>query len=178
MTRLPKSVISFGALAIAAGVLTLAVPQAAHAVAAALVQVTNTAASPAITQGVPTLAAQIVDISNSVLPSSASYTPFYSISPYATFDPGYSIPSNQSLVITTVDVTPYDCTPTSYTGISSVGLAVNGSNRNGWTVSGQTTTHFAYPTGLVLAAGSTPSVFGGNSPCTVLLELHGYLTYN
>ncbi len=33
---------SFGALALAAGALTLAVPRAAHAVAAALVQVTNT----------------------------------------------------------------------------------------------------------------------------------------
>ena len=124
------------------------------------------------------MAAQLVDISNSALPNSTSYTPFYSISPNATFNLGYSIPSDQSLVITAVDVTPFECTPASYTGTSAVGLAVNTFNRSGWTVSGQTTTHFAYPSGIVLAAGSTPQMLNASAACTVLLELHGYLTYN
>jgi len=52
MTRLPKSVVSFGAVALVACGLTLAVPRAAHAVAAVLVQVTNTASSPVPIQDV------------------------------------------------------------------------------------------------------------------------------
>jgi hypothetical protein len=52
MTRLPKSVLSFGAVALAACVLTLAVPRSAHAVAAALVQVVNTRSTPVPNQDV------------------------------------------------------------------------------------------------------------------------------
>jgi hypothetical protein len=46
MFRLPKSVLSFCGGALALGVLILAAPRAAHAIAATLVQVTNTAANP------------------------------------------------------------------------------------------------------------------------------------
>jgi hypothetical protein len=52
MFRLPKSVLSFGAVALVACGLTLAVPRTAHAVAAALVQVTNTSANPVLIQSV------------------------------------------------------------------------------------------------------------------------------
>ena len=52
MTRLPKSVLSFGAVALATCVLTLAVPRSAHAVAAALVQVVNTRSTPVPNQDV------------------------------------------------------------------------------------------------------------------------------
>ena len=52
LTRLPKSVLSFRAVALVACGLTLAVPRAAHAVAAVLVQVTNTASSPVPIQDV------------------------------------------------------------------------------------------------------------------------------
>jgi hypothetical protein len=55
MIRLPKSVVSFGAVALVACVATLAVPRAAHSFAAALVQVTNTAASPVMNQDVDAL---------------------------------------------------------------------------------------------------------------------------
>jgi len=107
-----------------------------------------------------------------------TYSLFSYVSPNATFISGYTIPSNQSLVITAVDVAPSECTPSSYTGLSSVGLAVSNENRNGWVVSGQTTTHFAYPSGLVLGAGLTPELFTGSTACAVSLELHGYLTSN
>jgi hypothetical protein len=52
MTRFPKFVLSFGAVALAVCMLTLAVPRAAHAIAATLVQVTNTTANPVIIQNV------------------------------------------------------------------------------------------------------------------------------
>jgi hypothetical protein len=46
MFRLPKTALHFGAAAIVAGALLLTAPRAVHAVAAALVQVTNTTANP------------------------------------------------------------------------------------------------------------------------------------
>jgi hypothetical protein len=46
MIRIPKFIVSLGAFALAAGALTLAVPRAARAVAAALVQVTNNYSTP------------------------------------------------------------------------------------------------------------------------------------
>ena len=50
MFRLHKSVLSLAAGALALGVLILAAPRAAHAIAATLVQIRNTAANPAVTQ--------------------------------------------------------------------------------------------------------------------------------
>ena len=55
MIRLSKSVVSFGAVALVAVAATLAVPRTAHAVAAALVQVTNTSANPVLNQDVDAL---------------------------------------------------------------------------------------------------------------------------
>ena len=52
MFRLPKSALSFGAGALAVAVLILAAPRGAHAIAATLVQVTNTAANPVPNQDV------------------------------------------------------------------------------------------------------------------------------
>jgi len=52
MIRLPKSVVSFGAVALVGGALTPAAPRAAHAFVSALVQVTNTAFSPVSNQDV------------------------------------------------------------------------------------------------------------------------------
>ncbi len=52
MFRLPQSVLHFGAGALVLGTLIVAAPKAAHAIAATLVQVTNTAANPVLTQEV------------------------------------------------------------------------------------------------------------------------------
>ena len=46
MFKLPKTLSTYGAAALAAGVLILAAPRAAHAIAATLVQVVNTTANP------------------------------------------------------------------------------------------------------------------------------------
>lgn len=55
MIRIPKTVVSFGAVALAAGAFTLAVPRAAHSFAAALVQVTNNVDNPVQNQDVDAL---------------------------------------------------------------------------------------------------------------------------
>jgi hypothetical protein len=164
-----KPVISYGAVALATAVLLLAAPRAAHAIAATLVQVTNTAANPAITQGTEKQAAQLVDLF--AQPSSGE---FFNVLPTGNFIYGYTIPSNQYLVITGVDVTPATCQ-----GSSSVTLVTSGSLEiKSWYVSGGITTHFDYPSGILLAPGLTPTASFSSTGCASFVQMHGYLTSN
>jgi len=55
MRVLKSFLMIFGGVALLAGIGLVTSPKSAHALAAALVQVSNTAASPAITQGVDKL---------------------------------------------------------------------------------------------------------------------------
>ena len=175
MIRIPKSIVSFGALALAAGALTLTAPRAAHAFAAALVQVANTAANPAITQSTPTQAAQLVQLNAEAIPI------FAGESIPATFasTPGqpapYSVPANQSLVVTAIDMTtPFPCSSVTFQVIVPPSTTL-------WTVTAPNTGHFVYPSGIVLPPGTTPitRVFS-TSPCgsNVGVTLFGYLTSN
>jgi hypothetical protein len=182
MIRLPKSVASFGAVALAAGVFTLAVPRAAHSFAAALVQVSNTAASPAITQSANGQAAQLVHLATE---NCEGYLGggFLEISPAGTFASNayFVVPTNppQSLVITDMDFTQ---DPTA--GPNTFGLGnVMPPNQNNlvverWNLSGGATSHFQYRSGIVFGPGSTLTLVPltqGNCPGTVV-DLHGYLT--
>jgi hypothetical protein len=88
MIRLSKSVGSLGAVALVAGVFTLTVPRAAHAVAAALVQVTNTSANPVLNQDVDALGRHPFMSS-----CSAQNICFFS-----------AVPANRELVIQTISV--------------------------------------------------------------------------
>ncbi|MGB6942988.1 MAG: hypothetical protein WBE37_11375 [Bryobacteraceae bacterium] len=173
MTKLRKSVLSFGSAVLAVGAFSLAVPKTAHAVAAILVQVTNTAASPAITQSVPSQAAQLVNLEGGT--SGPSFSPFVSasggiLSVIGTL-PSYVVPDNQSLVITDVDIAP-NCSGQFdiVVGIETVSMA--------WSVSGLNTSHFEYHSGTVFPAATTPQVGGGSPSCPVDVRMHGYLTSN
>jgi hypothetical protein len=174
MTRLSKSVLSFVSVALAAGVLTLAVPRAAHAVAAAvLVQVLNTAANPAITQSAPSQAAQLVNLQGNS--SGPTFSTFVSVSGGIITGigtpPSYSVPANQSLVITDVDIQPNCSGPIEIViGLENESMA--------WSVSGPNTTHFEYRSGTVFPPGSTPHVAGSSPSCPVDVRMHGYLTSN
>ena len=55
-----RTLLGWGAVALAITLLILAAPKAAHAIVATLVQVANTSANPAITQDVSKLASQNV----------------------------------------------------------------------------------------------------------------------
>ena len=147
MTRLPKSVVSFGALVLTAGALTLAVPRAAHAVAAALVQVSNPPASPANTEDTSRQANQLVqlhcqtagdgDISGCSLVSSGAF---------------FTVPAPQSFVITTVDVRSL----LDFTGSNAVFLtgSVAGITNHAWAFSGGNTFEYQYPSGIVYPSGA------------------------
>ena len=173
MIRLPKSVLSFGAVALAACVLTLAVPRAADAVAAKLVEVTNTAANPAITQSARNQAAQLVQLTSRPLPQAV--TTFVNAGGQ---NVAYSVPSGQSLVVTAVDITP---PPGCTTAPSPFQLTGSGELSNLlWTLSPLSTGHFEYPSGMVFGPGSRPEILFGAGACTngaaALVNLFGYLT--
>jgi hypothetical protein len=91
----------------AVGILMLGVPRAAHAVAAALVQVANTASSPVINQGIGNQAAQIVQIECTYnpggFPTQCVAVPATGITPYAVGAPPYVVPAGETLVVTAVD---------------------------------------------------------------------------
>jgi hypothetical protein len=171
MIRLPKSALATGALAVSVVSLALTVPRSAHAVAAALVQLTNTVASPGNTQDVSRQAVQIVNL---YCPAPATIiTQTCAQPPKLT---AFSTPANQSLVITSVDIT----------GESSdqwgIALAA-GPNINdfvtlwNWFGSGTNTQHFNYTTGLVIPPNSTIYVEALNTPGQAYVQLQGYLTY-
>jgi len=173
MTRLSKSVLSVGLVALTAGVLTLAAPRAVHAAAAVLVQVVNTAANPVITQSTPSQAAQLVNLEGNT--SGPTFSSFASVSggivTVIGTPPAYSVPANQALVITDVDIQPTCSGPIEIViGIETPNMA--------WSVSGPNTSHFEYRSGTVFPEGSTPHVAGSSSACPVDVRMHGYLTLN
>src|SRR6201997_5426256 len=91
-----------GGAAVLAAVLTLAAPRAAHAVVAALVQVANTTANPAVTQDTSKAASQIVHLTTlgQSAVSPLSLTALHQYIPGGTFGPAYVVPAGQNLVIT------------------------------------------------------------------------------
>jgi hypothetical protein len=172
MTKLSRSVLSFASVALAVGGLTLAIPRAAHAVAAAvLVQVLNTSANPAITQSAPSQAAQLVNLQGNTSGPTLSTFVFVSGGIFLGPLPSYSVPANQALVVTDVDIQP------SCSGPMEIVIS-NESESMAWSVSGPNTTHFEYRSGTVFPAGSTPHVSGSSSACPVDVRMHGYLTTN
>ena len=177
-------------IAAAVGILMLGTPRAAHAVAAALVQVTNTASSPVISQGIGQQAAQIVQIECGFLPDTQTskncfLMPATGIVPSSGF---YTVPDGQTLAVTSVDIlsasaagTP--CTSPIFANVETSVTANNtisiGLSRKSWLVpSGVGTAHYVYPSGILFSSGTTIQFVGPiiNSACNLTLDMHGYLT--
>ena len=105
MNLLSKSVISAGAVAAAALLLAVSSPRTVHALGEQLVSITNTAAHPAIVEDVPHMPSHVVTLLGFV--ASTSYNdPLIQLLPNGTVNYFFSVPAGQSLVITSVDVTP------------------------------------------------------------------------
>src|SRR5580698_2265497 len=107
--RFTKSFISIGSVAVMAGVLTLAVPRAAHAVTAALVQVTNTLANPAIVQTTDKAAAQLVQLTGLNGEYAQADGPTLLLGQFnpssdTTASTPYIVPAGQNLVVTDIDM--------------------------------------------------------------------------
>ncbi len=189
MIRISRSTLSWGGIAVAAALFTLAVPRAAHAVAAALVQVTNTASSPVIAQGIGNQAAQIVQIECTYLPGGFPQVcvaiPATGIAPYAISVPPYVVPAGQTLVVTAVDVLSGAGEPGTICNsgaVASVNTLPPASStvvsRKSWAVPAEEgIAHFVYPSGILFAPGTTiVDAANGGNVCTLTLDMHGYLT--
>lgn len=198
MLRISKSTLSWGGVAVAAALFMLAAPRAAHAVVAALVQVTNTASSPVIAQGIGNQAAQIVEIECGYAPGSDFQFPgtAYSVGcvsvPPAGFnvtDPApqsvvFQVPAGETLVVTSVDILSGSAagSPCMSPAFGQLGISEDDrqvfSFRESWIVpAGAGMVHYVYPSGILLAPGATLESFSNStSNCTMTLNMHGYLT--
>lgn len=100
MIRISKSVLAVGGVVLASGLITVMNPKTVHAVAAALVQVTNTASNPVVNSEATISPSQIVDLNcNGGLGSC------FRVEPGGPLDQdAYVVPANQTLVITDIEI--------------------------------------------------------------------------
>jgi hypothetical protein len=202
MTRLPKFVLPVGAILVL-GVLILTAPRTVHAIAAALVQVTNTASNPVVTQ---TTGAQAANMIHLQCGFNMDYTdrPCYPITSAGVLNyeyGSYIVPTGSYLVITAADVAPNSnggftlACPGVYN--AAIGNNTNGLNPINFltvtTSNALVTTHFTYPppSGIVIAPGTVvyglgyiivPATGQFAGSCSNLafeiVDLYGYLTAN
>jgi hypothetical protein len=172
--KFAKSIVTgTGAVVLAGLILALLVPKAAHAIAATLVQVANTAANPAITQSTKTQAAQLVELVSVANGGNSNSFSQVTVTGYQLGS--YSVPPTQNLVVTSADITPSPgCGATTAVYLNQASYF-----RGYWVVSGLATTHLAFPSGIALAPASTLSFQNVSSAgCSAYVDLQGYLTAN
>jgi hypothetical protein len=181
MKVIRKAVTALGGIFLAALLLAALAPKATRAIAAALVQVTNTAANPVQNQDITTSASQLVTLTcvfglNGV--AGNCFSPPFPPEPSST---PYAVPVGQNLVITEVEV----MTPGGG-GTAFFLIATSGGQR--WEVANDGTTHaFQFPRGGVVVLGGegfSGTVFSGvvgsseSAADEVTAIMHGYLTMN
>jgi hypothetical protein len=176
-STLVRAGIAMGCAAVLALVLTLTVPRQVHALAAALVQVTNTTANPAVTQDISREASQIVHLTTlgkaNVQP--ATMTQLVQYIPGGTFGPPYVVPAGQNLVITSIEASVITA------GDSYLNLYDNTTigQREYWYLPNPGLTQLQFPSGFVYPAGSSVYVYiGGETTTQMVVDVHGYLTAN
>lgn len=181
MFRIPKSILSFGAVAVASGALTLAVPRAAHAIAATLVQIVNTTANPAITQDTSKQASQIVTLVCRPVVSFPTSNACIQIDGRAHYSPTqpYAVPANSNFVLTSFDYYPNGAA----SGQGTLTLAdQNNVLPSSYEFFGVADFSQAFtvqiPSGIVFSGTAEPAVIPSNSPGGQFIFLHGYLTSN
>jgi hypothetical protein len=187
MNRLRKVLLPLGVAAVVL-VVSIAGPKTVHAIAAALVQVTNTAANPVGTQDASTTAAQIIELRCLQLNSCKQVFP-----DGTTTGPGtaYLVPSGKSFVVTAVDILPYPATNPGFPVFATLYSipAVPGPTqlnvRATWAISTTLSTVFNFPaSGIVFGPQTFPDVnfaFANNSTLGLdnfSANLYGYLTAN
>ena len=189
MLHLSKSALAVGAVVLAGGLITLTNPRTVHAVAAALVQVTNTASNPVVTQSTANQAAQIFHLVCN-LDNNSNNQNCTLVSPQSVLSnggPPYVVPASESFVINSVDILPAEGSVQGcsfnhlvYLSLGSAGYAEE------WVVN-SASQHFTYPSGIVVPSGfevqATSVVYipasAENGPCNPgpdQVDLRGYLT--
>jgi hypothetical protein len=183
--RVSRSVLAVGGVVLAAGLITFTNPKAVHAVAAALVEVTNTASNPVVTQTVGQQASQNIALicsgSNGASNTGACYILPKDGSVPDVNNP-YVVPANESLVVTAADVISpspdsAQCNAGRYDGIESGDFPTLF-----WQiVSSSTSLHFTYPSGVVFGPSSAlkpiTSHYDGTTGCGLdEIFVYGYVT--
>jgi hypothetical protein len=189
MLHLSKSVLAVGAVVLAGGLITLTNPRTVHALAAALVQVTNTASNPVVTQSTGSQAAQIVHLVCNLSYSTQNCILAPPQSNPSNGGPPYAVPANESLVITTVDIQPAEGSVPGCNFNHRVYLSLGAdSYAQEWVINGASQ-HYTYPSGIVVPSGFEVQatsveyfpVSAENGPCNPgpdQVDLRGYLTAN
>ena len=187
MNRLLKVLVPLGVAAVVL-VVSIAGPKTVHAIAAALVQVTNNATNPVGTQDASTTAAQIIELHCVQLSSCKQVFP-----DGTTTGPGtaYLVPAGKSRVVTTVDILPFPATNQGFPvfaflyTIPAIPGPTQLNNRATWAISTTLSTVFQFPaSGIVFGPQTFPDVvftFVNNSTLGLdnfSANLYGYLTSN
>ena len=202
MFRLPKPVLAVGGAALATVLLILAAPRTVHAVAAALVEVTNTSSNPVVTQTTGAQATNMVHLQCG-FNMNDKISPCWQITSTGALNAQpntpYTVPSPNYLVITAADVAPTSngggtpSCPGDY--FATIGNNTNTFNPINFltvtTSNALVTTHFTYPppSGIVIASGTnvyglgyiiipTTGQFAGSCSAFAyeVVDLYGYLT--
>ena len=173
-----KTFLSFGAGALALGLLILGAPRAAHAIAATLVQITNTTANPAITESIHMQASQLVQLTTPVqeaLTPGTSYIPMHQVTAAGYSSAEYVVPAGQNLVITGIDVNLY-----SGKALLQLTSEINGALgisemylTNVGFLQIRNSSGFVFPSGSEVYLYDTPGYVG-----VLDANIHGYLTAN
>lgn len=191
MIHISRSVAAVGSAMVAAAMIGFTNPKTVHAVTAALVEMTNTASNPVVTQSLGQQAAQYVNL-DCVPSGSPGSGPCYIVTNDSRGSTPYVVPANQSLVFTAVDVYTFIADNEAVNGEPVCnagredGVSTSGGSPLVWEIVNNTSpTHFTYPSGVV---------FGPSSPITSLSKhytagldaecgvdqilVYGYLTAN
>ena len=173
MNVLKSKLFQMGAVLAVVGTIAVTTPRAAHAVAAALVQITNTTANPGITQDATLAASQIVTLGIGPADLETGSEPMQQYLPGSGLTgTAYVVPAGQHLVITGLDVQIYFGSGTLSLGPGGGVGPVENFNLQ----SAQGTQQFQFPAGFVFPAGS--NVVVGMNSGSVWVVARGYLTAN
>jgi hypothetical protein len=179
-----KLFVPVGGIAVLALLFTLAVPRTAHAILGALVQVTNTAANPAITQDTSKQAAQIVNL---VCPLNSGIADCFHIDGHGVVSASqFVVPSNLHLIITSLvldspaQALPVNCQVTLFD--KTVGKFNSQFQDLGFSNLSNSLT-IPFTPGIVIDGNAQPALSGGCNATSAFFNqpsyyLHGYLTAN
>jgi hypothetical protein len=170
MNIISKAVSALGGIVVAALLIAVLAPKATPAIVAALVQVSNTPAAPAITQGVPALASQNIELMCYLATCQNRLSPTFV---------AYEVPSGESFVVSDMEMA------TGIGGSDCVAVFAppppgEGGNADFFDFAADGRTHqVLFPGGLVYPAGykfdtTNVEMFGGCNE----MWLRGYLTSN
>ncbi len=203
MNRLSKIFLPVGVV-VALGLFILAAPRTVQAVAAALVQITNTAANPVVTQTTGAQATNMLHLNCTFNLVYGQNNPCRQITSSGTFNfegPNipYTVPSGSNFVITAVDVFPgpwgggnAECPGVYVASIVSLSKSPYAINFLSLATSNApVTTHFTYPPPSGIVIGPNTGVYASGSifnaatgqlagNCAIFsqedVDLYGYLT--